>query len=248
MTQEYERQVSDGATIAIIDDDDDLRGTMTALLRENGFTPLPFRDADGYRQLDTPPKLDLALIDLNLAGESGLELAMEIRERVGIPIVMLTGWGTETDRIEGLEIGADDYLMKPFNPRELLARLKAVLRRSGWKTPTPDRSNHQIEAFGTMTLDLTRRELLASDGGEIPLTNGEYRLLEYLVRNRDRIIPRVELLRELGSDLSTYVDRTIDVLILRLRRKIETVPSKPIYLQTRRGQGYIFVTTSRSEP
>ncbi|SCM73897.1 Transcriptional regulatory protein OmpR [uncultured Pleomorphomonas sp.] len=248
MTQDHERPASGGATIAIIDDDDDLRGTMTALLDENGFTPLPLPGADAYRRLDPPPNLDLALIDLNLAGESGLELAMEIRDRLGIPIVMLTGWGTETDRIEGLETGADDYLMKPFNPRELLARLRAVLRRSGWKTPAPDRSGHQLQTFGTMTLDLTRRELLAADGGEIPLTNGEYRLLEYLVRNRDRIIPRVELLGELGSDLSTYVDRTIDVLILRLRRKIEAVPSKPVYLQTRRGQGYIFVTTSRSEP
>jgi DNA-binding response OmpR family regulator len=248
MTQDSERQTSGGATIAIIDDDDDLRGTMTALLSENGFTPLALPDAAAYRQLDPLPNLDLALIDLNLAGESGLKLAMEIRDRLGIPIVMLTGWGTETDRIEGLETGADDYLMKPFNPRELLARLRAVLRRSGWKTPAPDRSGHQLQTFGTMTLDLTQRELLASDGDEIPLTNGEYRLLEYLVRNRDRIIPRVELLKELGSDLSTYVDRTIDVLILRLRRKIETVPSKPVYLQTRRGQGYIFVTTSRSEP
>lgn len=247
MIQDHEHHAS-GATIAIIDDDDDLRSTMTALLSENGFTPLALASADAYRQLDPPPKLDLALIDLNLAGESGLALAMEIRDRLGIPIVMLTGWGTETDRIEGLETGADDYLMKPFNPRELLARLRAVLRRSGWKTPAPDRSGHQLQTFGTMTLDLTRRELLASDGGEIPLTNGEYRLLEYLVRNRDRIIPRVELLKELGSDLSTYVDRTIDVLILRLRRKIETVPSKPVYLQTRRGQGYIFVTTAGSEP
>lgn len=145
MTQEHENPASGGATIAIIDDDDELRGTMTALLRENGFTPLPLPDADAYRRLAPPPNLNLALIDLNLAGESGLTLAMEIRDRLGIPIVMLTGWGTETDRIEGLETGADDYLMKPFNPRELLARLRAVLRRSGWKAPTPDRSGHQME-------------------------------------------------------------------------------------------------------
>ncbi|CAI9401176.1 Transcriptional regulatory protein OmpR [Pleomorphomonas sp. T1.2MG-36] len=248
MTHDHDRTSSGGATVAIIDDDDELRGTMTALLGENGFATLSLPDVAAYRRLDPPPRLDLALIDLNLGGESGLDLAMEIRARLGIPIVMLTGWGTETDRIEGLETGADDYLMKPFNPRELLARLRAVLRRSGWKAPATDRSGHQIETFGNMTLDLTRRELLASDGGEIPLTNGEYRLLEYLVRNRDRIIPRVELLKELGSDLSTYVDRTIDVLILRLRRKIETVPSKPMYLQTRRGQGYIFVTDDRSQP
>ncbi|MBK4216779.1 response regulator transcription factor [Paracoccus caeni] len=228
--------------IAIVDDDPELRRTVAALLTENGFTPLPVAGSSEFFAASANETIDLALIDLRLAGESGLSLAIHIRERMGLPIVMLTGRGDETDKIIGLETGADDYIMKPFNPRELVARLRAVLRRSGHQAlPLPDRSHSQIRRFGRLRLDQTRRELLDSDGTEIALTNAEYRLLDYFLRHPDRVIPRTELLRELGNDLSLYMDRTIDVLILRLRRKIEEVPSKPVHLQTRRGQGYVFV-------
>ncbi|MFV0332736.1 MAG: winged helix-turn-helix domain-containing protein [Tropicimonas sp.] len=229
--------------VAVIDDDDDLRATVAALLEENGFTPLPLPDGASFFALAPEPAVDLALIDLRLRGESGLTLAVQIRERFGLPIVMLTGRGDELDQIIGLESGADDYMMKPFNPRELIARLRAVLRRAGHPAlSAPASPGNQMRAFGVLRLDLTRRELLGPDGTEVPLTNAEYRLLDYFLRNPDRIIPRTELLSELGNDLSQYMDRTIDVLILRLRRKIEPVPSKPMHLQTRRGQGYIFVT------
>lgn len=229
--------------VAVIDDDADLRRTVAALLEENGFTPLPLPDSASFFALGPDPGIDLALIDLRLRGESGLMLAMRIRERFGLPIVMLTGRGDEMDKIIGLESGADDYMMKPFNPRELIARLRAVLRRTRHPAFTvPTDPDGQLRHFGTMRLDVTRRELLDPEGDEIPLTNAEYRLLDYFLRNPDRIIPRTELLTELGNDLTQYVDRTIDVLILRLRRKIERVPSKPVHLQTRRGQGYIFVT------
>lgn len=233
-----------GPVVAIVDDDPDLRATLAALLTENGFRPVPVADSAGFFAAAAAAPVDLAVIDLRLAGESGLTLAIRIRERMGLPIVMLTGRGDETDKIIGLETGADDYILKPFNPRELVARLRAVLRRSGHPDlALPDRSHSQIRSFGQMRLDQTRRELLGADGTEIPLTNAEYRLLDYFLRHRDCIIPRTDLLRELGNDLSLYMDRTIDVLILRLRRKIEPVPSKPVHLQTRRGQGYIFVTT-----
>ena len=230
-----------GPVVAIVDDDAELRATVAALLAENGFTPRAVADSAGFFALQGP--VDLALIDLRLQGESGLALAIRIRETRGLPIVMLTGRGDETDKIIGLETGADDYMMKPFNPRELVARLRAVLRRAGHPgIATPDRSQSQIRRFGRLSLDQTRRELIGPDGSEIALTNAEYRLLDYFLRHPDRIIPRPDLLRELGSDLSLYMDRTIDVLILRLRRKIEPVPSKPVHLQTRRGLGYIFVT------
>jgi DNA-binding response OmpR family regulator len=233
----------EGPVVAIIDDDPDLRRTVADLLGENGFVPLPLPDGASFLALGQRPRVDLALIDLRLRGENGLTLAIRIRETTGIPVVMLTGRGDEMDKIIGLETGADDYMMKPFNPRELVARLRAVLRRAGHPAMLPpDRSASRIRAFGALRLDQTRRELLASDGTEIALTNAEYRLLDYFLRHPGRIIPRTELLMELGNDLSQYMDRTIDVLILRLRRKIEAVPSKPVHLQTRRGQGYIFVT------
>lgn len=231
-----------GPVVAIIDDDPDLRRTVADLLGENGFTPLPLADGASFLALGPRPAVDLALIDLRLRGENGLTLAIRIRETMGIPIVMLTGRGDEMDKIIGLETGADDYMMKPFNPRELIARLRAVLRRAGHPAMAPtDRSTSTIRVFGRLRLDQTRRELLDYDGAEIPLTNAEYRLLDYFLRHPGRVIQRTELLTELGNDLSQYMDRTIDVLILRLRRKIEAVPSKPIHLQTRRGQGYLFV-------
>ena len=229
--------------VAVIDDDADLRQSVAALLADSGFTPVPLADSAGFFALGEKPDIDLALIDLKLGDEDGLDFAMKVRERFGLPIVMLTGIGDETDRIIGLETGADDYLMKPFNPRELIARIHAVLRRAGHAgmRTSVERADAQIRAFGSLKLDLTHRELIGPDGSEITLTNAEYRLLEYFLRHPDRIIPRTELLSELGSDLSQYMDRTVDVLILRLRRKIEPVPSKPMHLQTRRGQGYIFV-------
>lgn len=230
------------SVIAVIYDDADLRQSVAALLADSGFTPVPIENSAGFFALGDDPGIDLALIDLKLGDENGLDLAVMVRERYGLPIVMLTGIGDETDRIIGLEIGADDYMMKPFNPRELIARIHAVLRRAGH--PATNGGGHrdgQVQAFGLLKLDLVHRELIGPDGDEIALTNAEYRLLEYFLRHRDRIIPRTELLSQLGSDLSQYMDRTIDVLILRLRRKIEPVPSKPVHLQTRRGQGYIFV-------
>ncbi len=233
-------------TIAIVDDDPDMRNTLAELLGDNGFETILLGSSREFHALGKYPDIDLALIDLKLQGESGLTLAIDIRNRLDLPIVMLTGVGDVVDKIVGLETGADDYLMKPFNPRELIARLRAVLRRYG-ATQGPPRKHMTANGdsdlgFGGNVLDTVHRALYASDGSEIPLTNAEYRLLEYFLRNPNRVIPRTELLAELGNDLSQYVDRTIDVLILRLRRKIEVAPSKPVHLQTRRGQGYIFVT------
>jgi len=228
--------------IAIIDDDADVRETLSALMESSGFTPVAFQDSAGFKAAGDPEDFDLALIDLRLKGESGLSLAIHIREISELPIVMLTGVGDEIDKIIGLETGADDYLMKPFNPRELVARIRAVLRRYGHGIASATRTGKDQQIiFGRKRVDLQRRELLDENGEEIPLTNAEYVLLDYFVRNPDRIIPRTELMKEIGSDMQRYVDRTIDVLILRLRRKIENVPSKPVHLQTRRAQGYIFV-------
>ncbi|MDA7424432.1 response regulator [Thalassococcus lentus] len=230
--------------IGIVDDEASIRESLMALLSENQFDGVPAASIAEFTELQKTTRLDLVLIDLQLNDESGLELARRIRQSQDTPIVMLTGRGDETDKIIGLELGADDYLLKPFNPRELLARIRAVLRRygSGAKASIPVPDAEGRAEFGRFVVDQKDRVLYDQSGEEIALTNAEYRLLEYFLARPNEVITRVDLLSELGSDLTRYVDRTVDVLILRLRRKIEKNPSKPVHLQTRRGQGYIFVT------
>lgn len=232
--------------IGIVDDEASMRDALMALLTENQFDPVPMANISEYREAAREVPLDLVLIDLQLRDESGLALAMDIRKTSDLPIVMLTGRGDETDKIVGLEVGADDYLLKPFNPRELVARIRAVLRRYGKADAvSPTAAETSRRGFGRLTVDQKSRALFDDTDTEISLTNAEYRLLEYFLERPNQIITRVELLSELGNDLTKYVDRTIDVLILRLRRKIEENPSKPVHLQTRRGQGYIFVAEAR---
>jgi len=226
-----------------VDDEAAMRDALVALLADNQFDPVPLANIAEYHAVEANTALDLVLIDLQLRDESGLTLAMDIRRTRDLPIVMLTGRGDETDKIVGLEIAADDYILKPFNPRELVARIRAVLRRYGKSDERPMAAIDPSRVpLGRLTVDQKQRILFDQAGDEISLTNAEYRLLDYFLKRPNEIIPRVELLTELGNDLTKYVDRTVDVLILRLRRKIEQNPSKPVHLQTRRGQGYIFVT------
>ena len=228
--------------IGIVDDEAGMRDALVALLSENQFEPVPMESSADFAVVSKSISLDLVIIDLQLRGESGLELAMDIRRSQDLPIVMLTGRGDETDKIVGLEVGADDYLLKPFNPRELIARIRAVWRRYGKGTQTPVQDTSDQIAFGGFIVNRVERIVSAENGVEISLTNAEYRLLDFFLDRPNEVIARVDLLSEIGSDLTRYMDRTIDVLILRLRRKIEDNPSKPVHLQTRRGQGYIFVT------
>lgn len=228
--------------IGIVDDEAGMRDALVALLSENQFEPVPMASSADFAVVRKSIALDLVIIDLQLGGESGLELAMDIRRSQDLPIVMLTGRGDETDKIVGLEVGADDYLLKPFNPRELVARIRAVLRRYGKGTQAPPQDTSDQVAFGSFVVNRVDRLVSDAAGAEISLTNAEYRLLDFFLNRPNKIIARVDLLAEIGSDLTRYMDRTIDVLILRLRRKIEDNPSKPVHLQTRRGQGYIFVT------
>ncbi|MDE0983061.1 MAG: response regulator transcription factor [Yoonia sp.] len=228
--------------IGIVDDEAGMRDALVALLSENQFEPVPMESSADFAVVSKSISLDLVIIDLQLRGESGLELAMDIRRSQDLPIVMLTGRGDETDKIVGLEVGADDYLLKPFNPRELIARIRAVLRRYGKSTQAPVQDTSDQITFGGFIVNRVERIVSAENGEEISLTNAEYRLLDFFLDRPNEVIARVDLLSEIGSDLTRYMDRTIDVLILRLRRKIEDNPSKPVHLQTRRGQGYIFVT------
>ena len=228
--------------IGIVDDEAGMRDALVALLSENQFEPFPMESSADFAVVSKSISLDLVIIDLQLRGESGLELAMDIRRSQDLPIVMLTGRGDETDKIVGLEVGADDYLLKPFNPRELIARIRAVLRRYGKGTQAPVQDTSDQIAFGGFIVNRVERIVSKENGVEISLTNAEYRLLDFFLNRPNEVIARIDLLSKIGSDLTHYMDRTIDVLILRLRRKIEDNPSKPVHVQTRRGQGYIFVT------
>ena len=228
--------------IAVIDDDPLVRTAIAELLREHGYEPVMFSKSEEvylYRGM----KISLFLIDLRLVNESGLDIARDIFNRDQTPVIMLSGVGDEIDKAIGLEAGADDFVSKPFNSRELIARIRALLRRSQiTKTSSaPSIGNSKSVSFGKFIVNFDERRLIDNHGAEISLTNAEFRLLEYLITHHDRVIDREELLAHLGSDLSQYVDRTVDVMILRLRGKIEVSPSRPIHIQTRRGKGYVFV-------
>lgn len=232
-------------SVLVVDDDPSMCSFLQDLLSDNGFMPIVIEGGDQLDQITTDHRIDIVLMDLRLKGESGLTLAKQLQQSHGIPIIMLTGIADEVEKIVGLEVAVDDYIMKPFNPRELIARIRAVLRRAYGvqvrdtrpSAVGPDNSVH----FGDFSIDFGQRILTDHSGKEIEVTNTEFRLLEVLINNPNKIFSRQELLDQLGADYGKYIDRTIDVFILRLRRKIERTPTKPVFLQTRRGRGYEFV-------
>ncbi|MEH6580239.1 MAG: response regulator [Amphritea sp.] len=230
--------------ILVVDDEVAMRELLQDLLEDGGYEVLAVPDGRAMRQAMSETPYSIVILDLRLKGEDGMLLAREIREHSSIPIMMLTGKGDETDRILGLELAADDFLMKPFNNRELLARIRAMLRRTT-QLSTPvvrkdDAYSHERLSFDGWVMDLTSRELIGTDGEPVSLTYAEYELLEMLVRSPNRAFSRDQLLEATRGFDSDVFDRTIDVLILRLRRKIEPNPKQPRYIRTERGVGYIF--------
>jgi two-component system, OmpR family, response regulator len=234
--------------ILVVDDEHDMVSYLVDLLRQSGF------DADGVssgalmHDALSRHTYALILLDLRLKSEDGLTLARELRQHSAIPIVMISGASDETDRVLLLELAADDFLVKPFSPRELLARVRAVLRRYAVETgappsnaPRPPKAGGRDHVrFGTWVLDLAERELVHQDGSPCALTQAEFRLLEAFVRQPQRVWTRDQLLEQTRSLETEVFDRTIDVLILRLRRKIEPNPKHPQYICTERGIGYVF--------
>ncbi|MED5621384.1 response regulator transcription factor [Ideonella sp. BN130291] len=234
--------------ILVVDDEPDMVALLQDLLQQAGF------DADGAftgaqaLQAIGQRAYALVLMDLRLKGEDGLTLARRMRQASRVPIVMLSGRSDETDRVLTLELAADDFLTKPFSPRELIARLRAVLRRTGAADgtagarepmPASGAPGEQLR-FDQWVLDLRLRELRSTDGRPCGLTQAEFRLLEAFVRHPQRVWSRDELLLHTRSIDTEVFDRTIDVLILRLRRKIEPDPRHPRYIRTERGLGYLF--------
>ena len=221
--------MDDTPHILVVDDDTRLRELLRKFLTEKGFRVTTSADAAEARQMLTSLEFDLVVLDVMMPGESGFELTSGLREFSVVPILLLTAMGEPEDRIDGLERGADDYLTKPFEPRELLARIRSILRRAA---PRTDRAEIVL---GDHLYDPVRQQLLGPDG-LVRLTGAEARLLQVLAANPGHPISREALQRQ--SQLGGTV-RAVDVQVTRLRRKIEPNPKIPRYLQTIRGQGYV---------
>jgi DNA-binding response OmpR family regulator len=232
--------MSPKATILIVDDEPDLREVLEEYFAAQGYTALSADSASAARALAAEHAVDIALLDIAMPGEDGLSLARHLRERYGqLAIIMLTSAGTVVDRIVGLEIGADDYVTKPFDPRELLARVKSVLRR------TSIAHSAEIGAervrIGRCMLDRAAHRLTDETGREVPMSPLEFTLLKALSDNPNRVLSRERILNLSGQDNWDPFDRSVDLRILRLRKKIEPDPEHPQYIRTVRSEGYKFL-------
>lgn len=227
--------------VLIVDDDAEIRDLTARFLNKHGFRTTTAANARAMDEALQSGRFDLIVLDLMLPGEDGLSICRRLRAGTDMPIIMLTALGEETDRIVGLEMGADDYLPKPFNPRELLARIKAVLRRADGTTrdETGGPASTML-IFDQWRLDTARRELTNGDGVLVPLTAGEYALLAAFAERPRRVLNRDQLLDLTRGRESGPFDRSVDVQLSRLRRKIEDDPKAPTLIKTVRGGGYIF--------
>jgi two-component system, OmpR family, response regulator len=240
--------MSETPHILIVDDEPRIRTMLRRYLVGEGLKVTEAADGAALRSVLDREAVDLVLLDLMMPGEDGLSLARYIRQRSEIPIIMLTGKGDLIDRVVGLEAGADDYIIKPFELREVLARIRTVMRRSGARTtasatPAPVRPTDPAEerlAFEGWRLDLVRRELNRPTGEPVPLTAGEFELLCVFARHPNRVLSREQLMDLVkGREWAAY-DRAVDTQVARLRKKIEADPSDPKLIKTMRGGGYIF--------
>ncbi len=220
--------------ILVVDDDEGLRELLVRYLADNGYEAAGVADGASMKRHLSAHPVDLILLDVMLPGEDGLTLARELGNRGGPPIIMLSARGEEVDRIVGLEVGADDYLPKPFSHRELLARVAAVLRRR-----MPSAASGRIRSFGPFEIDLEAHRL-TRNGEEVELSGAEFALLKVLIENPDRVLGRDALVDLLKGYERAPFDRMVDVRVTRLRRKIEPDPAHPVYLRTVWGEGYLF--------
>ena len=230
--------MNSSSKLLVVDDDPELRELTQAYLMKNGFIVNTVESSVGMDEFLSTNDVDLLILDLMLPGEHGLAIAKRLKKKKDLPIIIVSAQGEDIDRIVGLEIGADDYLPKPFNPRELLARIRAVLRRSSGKLEEKEIESSRL-VFNDFELDLNAHSL--SRGGEkVSLTSGEFDLLALLAANPNRVMHRDTILDRLtGAERSPF-DRSIDVRVTRLRGKLEFDPSKPELIKTIWGKGYMF--------
>jgi len=227
--------------LLVVDDDKALRKLLGDYLGENGYNVTLVSDGEAMREELVRAAFDLIILDLMLPGEDGLTLCRDLRARSKVPILMLTARGDELDRIIGLEMGADDYLAKPFNPRELLARIKNILRRT--QNGVNPVAAPRLLIFAGWTLDLSARHLIDSEGVVSPLSNGEFKLLQVLAEHPRKILSRDQLTDVLSGREALPYDRTIDVMISRLRRCLRDDARDPQLIKTIRNEGYMLSAT-----
>jgi two-component system OmpR family response regulator len=228
------------AHVLAVDDDPIIREAITDYLSQHEFRVTTVADGGEMRTVLARDVVDLVVLDLKLVTEDGMALARRLRDESAIPIIMLTGRSEEADRVMGLELGADDYLTKPFSPRELLARIRAVLRRRRPEIQQGRPEGIRAYRFDGWELNLNTRRLRSRDGKTVPLSNGEFGLLVVLLGAPNRILSRDQLLDMSRLHSDDIYNRSVNTQILRLRRKLETDPAKPRYICTARGAGYVF--------
>ena len=223
--------------VLVVDDDAELRDLLSEYLTRNGFRVSVARDGREMRQLLDEASPDIVVLDVMLPGEDGLALCRDLRAHSNLPVIMLTARGEELDRIIGIEMGADDYLTKPFNPRELLARMKGILRRT--RSLPPARAESHRLRFAGWTLDLAARHLIAADGVVVPLSGTEFRLLQIFVTHPNRVLDRNQLMDLALGREATPFDRAIDVQVSRLRQRLRDDAREPRIIKTVRNGGYV---------
>ena len=233
-------------TILIVDDDQEIRRLLVDYLARNGLTAIPARDGREMWHALERHAVDLIVLDLMLPDIDGLTLCRDLRARTptaAIPVMMLTARGEDADRIVGIEMGADDYLVKPFNPRELLARIKSILRRTRALPPNLRPESTRCLSFAGWCLDTATRVLTAPDGVVTPLSGGEFRLLRILLEHPNRVLNRDQLTEMIHGREADAYDRAIDVQISRLRQRLRDDSREPQLIKTVRGEGYVLAST-----
>ncbi|NIJ39363.1 two-component system OmpR family response regulator [Sphingopyxis panaciterrae] len=225
--------------ILIVDDDRQIRTMLARYLGDNGLRVTSAEDGRRMAELMARFRFDVVVLDVMMPGDDGFTLCRRLRAESHVPIILLTARSDETDRVVGLELGADDYVAKPFNPRELLARIRSALRRAGMNAAPQEAAASRFR-FAGWTLDASRRTLVSPAGSLVDLTTGEFDLLVALARHPQQVLSRDQLLDHVHGRSSFNIDRSIDVQISRLRRKIEADPQAPALVKTVRNGGYFF--------
>jgi two-component system OmpR family response regulator len=237
----YKRRgpMSDRPHLVIVDDDREIRTLLSQYLEKHDFRTTAVAEGKEMRRVMERSRVDLVVLDLMLPGEDGLSICRELRTRSQVPIIMLTARGEDVDRIVGLELGADDYLPKPFNPRELLGRIRAVLRRTAHAPRDPSPESVRSFTFSNWKLDTTTRALTDTDGKEVALSGAEYRLLAVLLSAANRVLSRAQLTELLRGREADPFDRSIDVRVSRLRQILGDDARAPQIIKTVYGEGYV---------